>query len=174
MHFSFDQAVAFRLRTPLCCVVLGCLRAMSKRLDVKDRKMLALLLRNARLPVVAMAKALGLSRSATQERLQRLERSGVIQGYTVRTRLEETPAVLAWMRLKLKPGIACADVAPEVLARHEVRLCHSLAGPIDMLVLVELATLNELSAARDAMVTITGIAEVETAPVLAVHLSMLG
>ena len=147
---------------------------MSKRLDAKDRELLALLGRNARLPVVAIAKALSLSRSATQERLQRLERSGVIQGYTLRTRLEDTPAVLAWMRLKLKPGVACADVTPGVLARREVRLCHSLAGPTDMLVLVELATLDELSAARDTMATMTGVAEVETAPVLAVHLSMPG
>ena len=53
---------------------------MTKRLDAKDRGLLSLLRTNARLPVVALAKALGLSRSATQERLQRLESGGTIQG----------------------------------------------------------------------------------------------
>lgn len=145
---------------------------MNKRLDVKDRELLALLRANARLPVVALAKALGLSRSATQERLQRLESSGTIQGYTVLVRHEDTPAVLAWMRLKLKPGVACAEVTARVLAAHEVKLCHSLAGPTDMLVLVELSALDGLSDVRDRMAAITGVAEVETAPVLAVHLAM--
>jgi DNA-binding Lrp family transcriptional regulator len=49
---------------------------LSKRLDAKDHELLALLRRNARTPVFTLAKALGLSRSATQERLQRLESSG--------------------------------------------------------------------------------------------------
>lgn len=145
---------------------------MNKRLDVKDRELLGLLRRNARLPMVALAKALNLSRSATQERLQRLERSGTVEGYTVRMRMDDIPSVLAWMRLKLKPGVACADVTPGVLARREVRLCHSLAGPVDMLVLVELASLDEVSAARDAIATLIGVADVETAPVLAVHLAL--
>ena len=144
---------------------------MSKRLDAKDHELLRLLRNNARMPVVALAKALGLSRSAAQERLHRLESSGAIQGYTVRTRLEGSPALLAWMQVKLKPGATCADVAPGVLARPEVRLCHSLAGPTDMLVLLELASLDRLSAARDTFATMPGVAEVETAPVLAVHLS---
>jgi DNA-binding Lrp family transcriptional regulator len=144
---------------------------VSKRLDAKDHALLGLLRRNARTPVVALAKALGLSRSATQERLQRLETSGAIQGYTIRTRLDGSPAVLAWMRLKLAPGVACADVVPAVLARPEIRLCHSLAGPTDLLLLVELATLEALSASRDALSGLGGVAEVETAPVMGIHLN---
>lgn len=47
-----------------------------KTLDDTDRKLIALLQDNARLPTVALAKAVGLSRSAVQERVQRLEAAG--------------------------------------------------------------------------------------------------
>src|SRR5256885_1234973 len=58
--------------------------AMAKRsLDDTDRKMIALLRANARTPTAALARSLGLSRSAVQERLRRLERDQVIRGYTL-------------------------------------------------------------------------------------------
>ena len=55
-----------------------------KTLDATDRKLIALLQDNARLSTVALAKAVGLSRSAVQERVHRLESAGVIAQYTVR------------------------------------------------------------------------------------------
>jgi Lrp/AsnC family leucine-responsive transcriptional regulator len=52
-------------------------------LDETDEKLLALLEQNARRPVVALAKAVGLSRSAVQDRLARLEDSGAVARYTI-------------------------------------------------------------------------------------------
>ena len=51
-------------------------------LDGLDRRLLAELLADARMPQAALGARLGLSRSAIQARIQRLEREGVIQGYT--------------------------------------------------------------------------------------------
>lgn len=53
-------------------------------LDDVDRQLIALLRDNARLPVVALAKALRVARATVQNRLTRLEKNGVIVGYTVR------------------------------------------------------------------------------------------
>ena len=50
-------------------------------LDVKDKKILSLLARNARLPQSAMAKYVGLSREAIAYRIQNYESKGLIQGY---------------------------------------------------------------------------------------------
>jgi len=38
---------------------------------------------NARMPVVELARRLGVSRATVQNRMRRLEREGVIRGYTV-------------------------------------------------------------------------------------------
>ncbi|WP_080606022.1 MULTISPECIES: AsnC family transcriptional regulator [Sinorhizobium] len=50
----------------------------SEDLDEKDLKLISLLRRNARAPIVALARHIGLSRSATQDRMARLEGSGAM------------------------------------------------------------------------------------------------
>ena len=52
-------------------------------MDDKDRLLLALLQRDARRPVVALARDLGLSRTATQDRLTKLTASGAIASFTI-------------------------------------------------------------------------------------------
>ncbi|WP_188311839.1 Lrp/AsnC family transcriptional regulator [Salinarimonas soli] len=137
-------------------------------MDAKDRALIGLLARDARQPVVGLARALGLSRSATQERLRRLEASGVIQGYTVRTR-PGSQTLQAWLSITLRPGATCVQLVPAVLACPAVRICHSVAGPVDMMVLAQVGSVEELSALRERFAGLPGVAEVRTAPVLAVH-----
>ena len=50
-------------------------------MDERDRRLLDLLRRDARQPIVGLAKALNLSRSATQERLAKLQSAGIIDGF---------------------------------------------------------------------------------------------
>ena len=50
-------------------------------LDSKDREILEILSKEARIALKALAARIGLSRSATSERVINLERSGVIRGY---------------------------------------------------------------------------------------------
>ena len=49
-------------------------------MDERDHALINLLERNAREPVSSLARKLGLSRSTVQDRLTRLESSGVIKG----------------------------------------------------------------------------------------------
>ena len=48
-----------------------------------DTKLIDLFRANAREPTASLARKLGLARSTVQERLARLEREGIIKGYTV-------------------------------------------------------------------------------------------
>ena len=52
-------------------------------MDDLDEHLLARLRENARAPVAELARALGLSRTTIQSRLAKLERTGVIAGYSV-------------------------------------------------------------------------------------------
>lgn len=143
---------------------------LDHHLDARDESIIALLRQNARTPLTELARSVGLSRSTTQERLRRLERSGVILGYTLRLR-SRAIALRAWLTLTLSPGASCTDVAPALLRRRGVLVCHAVAGPIDLLVLVEASDAETLSALREEIAQLEGIASVQTNPVLADHLS---
>ena len=49
-----------------------------------DGELIALLKQNARLPTAELARRLGVARSTIQARLERLEQTGAILGYTIR------------------------------------------------------------------------------------------
>lgn len=133
--------------------------------DDTDRKLIALLQDNARLSAVQLAKAVGLSRSAVQERLARLEASGVIAQYTVRLGSTGEP-LRAWLLLRYAEGFSCDDVMPQLSDLPQVQACHSVAGETDMLVLVQADTPSMLSDVREAIAGFKGIDDVTTLPVL--------
>jgi Lrp/AsnC family transcriptional regulator, leucine-responsive regulatory protein len=54
------------------------------RLDEIDKRILEAMLHNARISNAALAKIVGLSESATLERVRRLEKTGIIKGYVTR------------------------------------------------------------------------------------------
>jgi DNA-binding Lrp family transcriptional regulator len=144
-----------------------------KKLDDVDRRLLALLKDDARLPMAALAKAVGLSRSATQERVWRLEKSGVITGYTARLAPEGAAGVSAWLAIRFSPGASCATVVPQLSELPQVQLAHSVAGPVDLWVLVSADAVAEIAALRERVRTLRGVASVETTQVLAVHIDRL-
>ena len=104
---------------------------MAKRnLDDTDRRLIALLRASARTPTAALARNLGLSRSAVQERLRRLERDGVIQGYTLTVASDAAKGgVSAHVLLTLDPkqqdrAMAAVKGLPEATAAYTVSGAH--------------------------------------------------
>lgn len=136
-----------------------------KTLDDTDRKLIALLQDNARLSAVALAKAVGLSRSTVQERLQRLESAGVIEQYTVRLGSGGDP-LQAWLLLRYSDGFTCDDVMPALAALPQVQQAYSVAGEIDLMVLVRTDSPRQLADLREAVALLKGVEDVTTLAVL--------
>lgn len=136
-----------------------------KTLDDVDRKLIALLQDNARLSTVALAKAVGLARSSVQERLQRLENAGVIAQYTVRLGSGGDP-LQAWLLVRYADGFSCDDVMPLLAGFPQVRQVYSVAGEIDLMVLVRTDTPGHLADLREAIAMFKGIDDVTTLAVL--------
>ena len=57
---------------------------MKRILDPLDERIIAELTRNARAAHAELAAKVNLSRNAVRQRIERLERDGAIQGYTIR------------------------------------------------------------------------------------------
>ena len=140
----------------------------ARQLDDIDLKLISLLKRDARKPVVALAKAVGLSRSAVQGRLARLEEDGTIRGYTVVLgpaggRSPGAKAVLL-LTIGSRP---CATVIQRFRDWPEIKACWSVAGTaIDAVVIVEAADNEELGTVRARLAEVAGVTAITTAPVL--------
>lgn len=139
-------------------------------MDDKDRLLLSLLKRDARRPIVALARDLGLSRSATQERLAKLQASGAIAGFT----LVEGSAVgareSAWLMLRLEPGRRCADIVPKLKRIPAIAAIHSVGGAVDLILRVDGDNVAAIEDARAAIAAVPGVGEVSTHIVLERHL----
>jgi len=126
------------------------------QIDNLDNAMMSLLQENARMPVAVLARRLGLARTTVQARLDRLEETGVIQGYTVR--LDE--ALRAPLRATALVSIEPRS-APAVLARLTslpgVRTVHTTSGRFDLIVGLEARTTEELDETLDRIGEAKGV-----------------
>jgi Lrp/AsnC family leucine-responsive transcriptional regulator len=137
-------------------------------LDQIDQALIDILERNARTSVVALARGVGLSRSAVQERLARLERSGAIEGYTLRLGKGLSRARHhAWLMVSYAVGVNCATVTPRIRPLREIRSIFSLAGTPDLLVEIMVDTADELDGVVDRIRRTPGVKSVSTHVVLA-------
>src|SRR3954468_5870860 len=94
-----------------------------------DQRILALLARDGRMSYTDIGKETGLSTSAAQQRVRRLEQRGVIKGY--RAVLDPAqPGLRGTPFVAIKPfAPSAADDAPERLAHiEEIISCYSVAG----------------------------------------------
>ncbi len=135
-------------------------------LDEKDSILVAALRRNARESLVGLARSVGLSRSATQERMRRLEREGVIRAYTVELASAHDPAVRAMIAVTFEPGFRCKQVVPRLAGIPEVVACLSLTGSIDLMVNVVCDSNAALSRIREIVASVPGVATATTHIVL--------
>ena len=110
-------------------------------MEETNRKILALLASDGRLSFTELARQTGLSVSAVQQRVRRLEERGVIGGYTAQIDPEEAGLPLTAF-VSIKPfDPAANDDAPDRLARlRAIEACHSVAGEESYILKVRVAS----------------------------------
>jgi DNA-binding Lrp family transcriptional regulator len=135
-------------------------------LDADDQRLLDLLTENARQSIAMLGRRLGMPRSTVQYRIERLERSGAIRGYTV----------LAGRRARARNLAAhvLIAVAPQQQAAVErklrpivaVRKLLSVSGSYDLVAILEADSPQALDEALDELRRSAGIRKTVTAIVL--------
>src|SRR4051794_24413335 len=109
--------------------------------DVVDRQIITEISRDARATLAQLSEAVGLSSSAVQSRLRRLESRGVIAGYRPILDAEALGKPLSAF-IEITPlDQAQPDNAPELLAHlTEIEACHSIAGNASYMLFVRVAS----------------------------------
>jgi DNA-binding Lrp family transcriptional regulator len=137
------------------------------QLDKLDRQLLALLQANARASAADLARRLDVARTTVLARITRLERQGVITGYTVRLGQDESGSgVEAYVGITLAPK-AAPIITQRLAALPELRQLCSVSGGFDYLALLRADTPARLDALLDEIGAIEGVLKTNTSVVLA-------
>lgn len=139
-------------------------------LTPKDEELIALLRVNAREPVAALARKLGLSRTTVQDRLRRLEESGTIAGYSVRLggeRLQD--GIRAFITIAIEPRRQ-VEAAKMMMRYPQVEALHTVSGKYDLVAQVRAPSAEAMDKLIDELGTGPGVTRIETAVILSTKL----
>ena len=138
-------------------------------MDNIDRQLLSLLRANARVTVASMAETLGVARGTVQNRIARLEASGIILGYTVRVRPPaEDERVRALMTVAVE-GNRTDEVLKALRGDPAVVALHTTNGRWDIVAELQTDSLQAVDRLLGRIRQIDGISHSETSLLLSTH-----
>ncbi|NVK11308.1 MAG: Lrp/AsnC ligand binding domain-containing protein [Gammaproteobacteria bacterium] len=108
-----------------------------RELNKIDKNILRLLQKNGRLSYAELARQVGLSTTPCMERVKRLERDGVIKGYTAIIEpgyLSAGLVVFVQIRLARKAQGIFKKFREQAIALDEVQECYLVSGNFDYLI----------------------------------------
>jgi DNA-binding Lrp family transcriptional regulator len=136
----------------------------------KDEELLALLKVDSREPVAALARKLGLSRTTVQDRLRRLEESGVITAYSIKLARElDQGGLRAYVTLSVEPRRQ-VEVARMLSRFPQIETLHTVSGKVDLIATVKTASSEAMDRLIDDMGQIPGVTRIETSVILSTKL----
>ena len=127
------------------------------KLSPADEALLSLLREDARAPTAAIARRLQLSRTTVQSRIERLERAGVIAGYTVRVSdAHELARIRALIMITVFPKQA-PSVVEALRQMPGVRALHSVNGAWDLVAMAIVQSIGEMDELTDCIGALDGV-----------------
>lgn len=113
-------------------------------MDAIDKEILKILQADAKLSISELGRTIGLSTTATKERVRKLEQEGTIKGYTAVLNPEAVEAgLLSYISIPLG-DISITEMGRRLVAMPEVLECHKVTGNTCFLVKVRTSSTAEL------------------------------
>ncbi len=135
-------------------------------ISAQDEKLLSLLRVNARTSVSDLARALNLSRSTVQNRIAKLEHSGVIKGYAVEYGSEYlSDLVSAHVLIKEKQKLT-TKTNLELKKISQVVDLYAISGEYDLIAVVQAQSLDKLSHILEQIGNLDGVERTNSSVIL--------
>lgn len=135
-------------------------------MDKFDQAILDLLTQNSRQPVATIGNAIGLSRTAVNERINKLEKKGVIRRYTIEQgNLMGNQLVSAYFELTFRP-FDLLEVKALLQDIPGIKKAHALSGTTDVLLFVEVPSMEQLNQIRAKLSGLPNLDKILTSTVL--------
>lgn len=151
--------------------VNGCVMHIVSKMECsllteKDEELLSILRLNARASVSDIARATGVSRTAIQNRLNKLENNNVIKAYSVVLNSAYTSGLISSnVSLKVKPNLR-KTICIALRKVHQISHIYSISGEYDLLVTIQASTLEKLSEILNIVCSTEGVERTNSAIIL--------
>ena len=133
------------------------------KLDLIDKKILRELQRNGRITFAELASRVGLSTSPCLERVKKMEREGVIKGYTALLNpnyLNAGLVVFVQIRLVRTAQVIFEDFKAAAVRLDEVQECYLVSGNFDYLIKARVADMDAYRKfLGETLLTLPGVQE---------------
>ena len=140
------------------------------QISAKDEELIALLRVDAREPVASLARKLGLSRTTVQDRLKRLEDTGIIAGYSLKLSREiDKGGIRALVTISVEPRRQI-EVARLLTRFPQIETLHTVSGKYDLVAMVKTGSAEAADKLIDELGLIPGVIRTETAVILSTKL----
>lgn len=134
-------------------------------MDKFDQAIINALVANSRRSIASIGEVIGLSRTAVNDRIQRLKESGIIQRYTIDVRRNDVAKVVVYFQLTFRPFDAKV-IAPYLKGISEITRAHTLCGDTDLIVYVEAESMIRISQIRALLAALPDLDKIQTFTVL--------
>lgn len=136
------------------------------QLDEINLAILGILRDDSRTPISHIAQMLGISRTSVAKRIERLENTGVIVGYTITTKtVHERHLVQGVMQIRVE-GTKIQAVTRALQLELGIQKIYSTNGKWDLLVELKADGLEKFDQTLDRIRNIQGVASSETSILL--------
>jgi DNA-binding Lrp family transcriptional regulator len=139
-------------------------------MDHTDQSLMTILRANAREPVTKIAKRLGIARSTVQDRISRLEQSGKISGYTLKTSRERNQTEV---RAIVMISIDSKQNAPTIIELKKIPsiiFLSAINGEYDYIAEIMSTSTRDMDKALDEIGLIRGIVKIRSYILLSVKI----
>ena len=141
-------------------------------LDQTDKKIIEILQENGRITNNELAKQVGLTTTPTLERVKRLEKNGIIKGYTAwidRQKVGKGLTVFCSIKLAVHQMQEMQGFSEHIAGIPEILACYNITGEYDYLLHVIVKDTNEYEKLlRSKLTRIPGFEQIHTGIVLSV------
>jgi len=139
-------------------------------LDSVDRHILSVLQENCKLPLVKIGERVGLSAPSVAERIDKLENSGVIRGYTTILDARKLGKdITAFIGVFIDHPKLISKFEKELDHFEDVQECHHVTGQHTLLLKVKVDNTSALEELIRKLRSIEGVTRTETSVVLSTH-----
>lgn len=135
-------------------------------IDGKDKALLGLLRNNARKSTTMLARELGLSRATVASRIERLEKRGIITGYTIRFNANYQRGQVRAHVMIHSQAKSSSRIIRELKNLAAITALHAVNGSYEMMAMVEAESTEALDQVLDTIGNIDGIIKTNTSIIL--------